>query len=436
MKISRLLKRTKKFKEVKEIAIVEVKKETKETKETEKEITPEVELLNLSKARLMGKVDVLMKRMEDISLTEVSKTNIIHLLRTTRKELKKVNKQLKKQKKKAILPTVSKTPPVKKAVKVPVFKADFEAPKILLGNKVVEHILVGLNYYSNREVMGILLGKDTSDGTEITDVAILPQVGTGGHVELVDDSIAQFMADNFSMFEDGTRILGWWHTHPTFGTTASGTDTQNNKNLIAPFVYGKKPCFMFSIITSKKWSRGGNMYQNWYHKEYEAAPITVEDIQLRIYVFFTLGGFYAEDTVPTYFIEEDSPYGVTSMKPARYNEIVDIFENSMIDKKVDKEEAKKKKLPSSSPVGLPSQARLREEDLSIERPVIHYLEDNTDFDGLEPEEIAEFRCDLTDTCSDHIPIDGDMSGLYCESGQTCGVRQNEIGLNLRQYERY
>jgi len=237
------------------------------------------------------------------------------------------SKKKKKIKQKGKTKTKEKTD-IKTTTKVVDFKADFNVPKIHFGNSLIEHIFVALEEYSN-EVLGILIGCDTPDGTIIEDVAILPQIGTGGHVELEENAVVQYMADNINIFESGKRIVGWWHTHPNMGVHQSGTDTQNNKDLIAPFVYSKKPCFMFSVITSKKWERGGNMWSQYGFPQYTKRPLSAEDINIGLYVFFTLGGFYACETLPLYYLDDNAPYSISDINQTRYEEIFDNFETNL-----------------------------------------------------------------------------------------------------------
>ena len=417
----------------------------------------EIEKMQLELSILSETIKAWEDQLRDEKTTENRRTIIIGNLRAARKEkkrlYKKINPKHKKQKKQKKQKKPKQSTFATKTTKttVPDFKAEFEAPDILLGKNVVEHILVGLNEYTTREVMGILLGRDVQQGTAITDCVILPQNGSGGHVTLEDDAIAQYMSDNMNLFEDGLRVVGWWHTHPNFGTGQSSTDKQNDKNLIAPFVYGKKPCYMFSIITAKKWERGGNMYKNMNnYKQYERGPITVEDIQLGLYAFFTLGGFYAEDTIPQYFIDKDAPYSAHDIDVEDYLTIFETFESAMVDKKV------KTEVPAilfplvvppevNYPEGYDETANigLTDDDLVMSQEELNQAQ--LDFlgedplnakDDIMPPDLAAYRCDITGTCDMFIPIQGDKTGRLCDEGTKCGIRSDEIGLDVSQYGRY
>jgi proteasome lid subunit RPN8/RPN11 len=62
----------------------------------------------------------------------------------------------------------------------------------------------------------------------ITDAHILKQETTGTETQLDKQELANYMAkvssDNIKMVEDNSLMFLWWHTHPNFGATMSGTD--------------------------------------------------------------------------------------------------------------------------------------------------------------------------------------------------------------------
>lgn len=62
----------------------------------------------------------------------------------------------------------------------------------------------------------------------VTDAHILKQETTGTETQLDKQELANYMArishENIKMVEENRLIYLWWHTHPNFGATMSGTD--------------------------------------------------------------------------------------------------------------------------------------------------------------------------------------------------------------------
>jgi len=325
----------------------------------------------------------------------------------------------------------------KKILTTPTNTIVFETPQVLVCKSIVETILVALKEYK-KEVMGILMGKDYPDQIDITDVIILEQTGSAGGVSITDDAIAQFMSDNVHLFEDGKRIIGWWHTHPNMSSFQSGTDTNNNMNLIQTFVDSKKPCYMFSIITGSKFTRSGNFYNQWNRYGYERQSFSVEDVDFSIYVFFTLGGFYANEKLPEYFVEKDSPYSVKEIPKERYDEIMKNFKDNLISlsetKKPDKPHKKGKHTTLDKNLKIQSAkeavfervhsdpySMLTDEDLQP---------DPSDYTTPEDEaELERYRCDIFDRCPQFQGLedeDGNMIIGHCFQAVSCGVIMEDV----------
>lgn len=84
------------------------------------------------------------------------------------------------------------------------------------------------------EVMGLLIGEVIDDyAIKVVDVFAMPQSGTSVSVESVDPVYQQDMLDMLKQTQRTEVVVGWYHSHPSFGCWLSSVDI-NTQVLIAP----------------------------------------------------------------------------------------------------------------------------------------------------------------------------------------------------------
>jgi proteasome lid subunit RPN8/RPN11 len=111
--------------------------------------------------------------------------------------------------------------------------------------------MAGICTSTNIETSGLFLWKLDGEKAYIIHTFILPQTGAGASTEIRDGSIYRLirLLTRFKIIgaeSDGTMRLGWWHTHPTFGTFWSGTD-MNTRALLS------RGCeYYLSIVINQK----------------------------------------------------------------------------------------------------------------------------------------------------------------------------------------
>ena len=99
--------------------------------------------------------------------------------------------------------------------------------------KMLKHGRLGIPM----EVMGLMLGEFVDDYTvTVVDVFAMPQHGTGVSVEAVDPVFQTKMLDMLKQTGRPEMVVGWYHSHPGFGTWLSGVDinTQTSFEALNP----------------------------------------------------------------------------------------------------------------------------------------------------------------------------------------------------------
>lgn len=111
--------------------------------------------------------------------------------------------------------------------------------------------MAGICTSTNDETSGVFLWKLDGEKAYIIHTFILPSIGAPCSTEIRDGSIYRLirLLTRFKILgpeSDGTMRLGWWHTHPTFGTFWSGTD-MNTRALLS------RGCeYYMSIVINQK----------------------------------------------------------------------------------------------------------------------------------------------------------------------------------------
>lgn len=81
------------------------------------------------------------------------------------------------------------------------------------------------------EVMGLMLGEFVDDYTvKVVDVFAMPQSGTGVSVEAVDPVFQTKMLDMLKQTGRPEMVVGWYHSHPSFGCWLSGVDISTQQS--------------------------------------------------------------------------------------------------------------------------------------------------------------------------------------------------------------
>lgn len=81
------------------------------------------------------------------------------------------------------------------------------------------------------EVMGLMLGEFVDDYTvKVVDVFAMPQSGTGVSVEAVDPVFQTNMLDMLKQTGRPEMVVGWYHSHPSFGCWLSGVDINTQQS--------------------------------------------------------------------------------------------------------------------------------------------------------------------------------------------------------------
>lgn len=98
--------------------------------------------------------------------------------------------------------------------------------------KMLKHARAGVPL----EVMGLLIGEVIDDyAIKVVDVFAMPQSGTSVSVESVDPVYQQDMLDMLKQTQRSEVVVGWYHSHPSFGCWLSSVDinTQVNHSLFS-----------------------------------------------------------------------------------------------------------------------------------------------------------------------------------------------------------
>ena len=97
--------------------------------------------------------------------------------------------------------------------------------------KMLKHCRAGVPL----EVMGLMLGEVIDDyAIKVVDVFAMPQSGTSVSVESVDPVYQQDMLDMLKQTQRTEVVVGWYHSHPSFGCWLSSVDI-NTQVPIHPF---------------------------------------------------------------------------------------------------------------------------------------------------------------------------------------------------------
>lgn len=87
--------------------------------------------------------------------------------------------------------------------------------------KMLKHCRAGVPL----EVMGLLIGEVIDDyAIKVVDVFAMPQSGTSVSVESVDPVYQQDMLDMLKQTQRTEVVVGWYHSHPSFGCWLSSVD--------------------------------------------------------------------------------------------------------------------------------------------------------------------------------------------------------------------
>ncbi|VEU22686.1 DEKNAAC103734 [Brettanomyces naardenensis] len=92
------------------------------------------------------------------------------------------------------------------------------------------------------EIMGMLTGKYVNDEIIVLDCFPLPVNGTESRVNPLNEAYEFMLQYLSSLQENGNRpenVIGWYHSHPSFGCWLSGIDVQTqrlNQNFQDPYV--------------------------------------------------------------------------------------------------------------------------------------------------------------------------------------------------------
>lgn len=81
------------------------------------------------------------------------------------------------------------------------------------------------------EVMGLMLGEIIDDyAIKVVDVFAMPQSGTSVSVESVDPVYQQDMLDMLRQTQRSEVVVGWYHSHPSFGCWLSSVDINTQQS--------------------------------------------------------------------------------------------------------------------------------------------------------------------------------------------------------------
>jgi 26S proteasome regulatory subunit N11 len=81
------------------------------------------------------------------------------------------------------------------------------------------------------EVMGLMLGQFIDDyAIKVVDVFAMPQSGTSVSVESVDPAYQQGMLDMLKQTNRNEMVVGWYHSHPSFGCWLSSVDINTQQS--------------------------------------------------------------------------------------------------------------------------------------------------------------------------------------------------------------
>jgi 26S proteasome regulatory subunit N11 len=94
--------------------------------------------------------------------------------------------------------------------------------------KMLKHARAGVPL----EVMGLLIGEVIDDyAIRVVDVFAMPQSGTSVSVESVDPVYQQDMLDMLKQTQRTEVVVGWYHSHPSFGCWLSSVDINTQVSL-------------------------------------------------------------------------------------------------------------------------------------------------------------------------------------------------------------
>lgn len=93
--------------------------------------------------------------------------------------------------------------------------------------KMLKHCRAGVPL----EVMGLLIGEVIDDyAIKVVDVFAMPQSGTSVSVESVDPVYQQDMLDMLKQTQRTEVVVGWYHSHPSFGCWLSSVDINTQQS--------------------------------------------------------------------------------------------------------------------------------------------------------------------------------------------------------------
>jgi proteasome lid subunit RPN8/RPN11 len=102
-----------------------------------------------------------------------------------------------------------------------------------IDSEVVRQIRQHARSENKAEVCGVLIGRETADGIDISAcIAGVNAAQGGAHVTFTQDTWEHIYKVKDKDFPD-ERILGWYHSHPGFGIFLSDHDTFIHKNFFS-----------------------------------------------------------------------------------------------------------------------------------------------------------------------------------------------------------
>lgn len=122
--------------------------------------------------------------------------------------------------------------------------------------KKMERISKGVD---GREVGGLLIGEvDKKGEVKVTDAIIVEQEVTYGTVNLTEEALMEYTKE--ASAKQLSKIIGWWHSHQSFGAFWSGTDETTSNRMarmmgglcVSIVVSTRKPKILAKITTETK----------------------------------------------------------------------------------------------------------------------------------------------------------------------------------------
>ena len=104
-------------------------------------------------------------------------------------------------------------------------------PQVFITLKAMAKMIHFDQSHPNKETAGLLIGKydEKSNSLYVEDIEVGDQRGTAVHVEISEQALVDIVV-KMSQRDDGSTIVGWWHTHPGLSSFMSSTDVTTQRN--------------------------------------------------------------------------------------------------------------------------------------------------------------------------------------------------------------